>query len=426
MKIAHVTPYFHPEYYGSHEAFLSKELAARGHDVTLFTSDRMPRWGGARGLSDAELEPGESMWEGVRIVRVPAGPTLSFVPSLPSLPGHLRRGDFDLFLSHEVFSLAAWHSARAARRAKKPFVLVQHGYHGGRRAIFRALFQLEFALLGRGVLRAADRIVSLTEKGADFLGGLGAVADKVEVVPTGVDCRLFEPEPVGGPFVGASIASDPTGAGVGSACPEPVDFKAEAASPTGEPTPLRVGFLGRIDEGKGVLDLLEAFARAFPAQAPGTGGTANAVLPQLEFAGTGDAQHQLRERATELGIASQVHFRGRIPHSEVPAFLAAQDVLCAPTREVEPFGIVAVEAAAAGVPCVATRIGGLAETVVDGHTGVLLDPGDVDALTSCLARLADDPAWRRELGQAARRRAFGTYDWPRITDRFESLFAAVA
>ncbi|MDF1800640.1 MAG: glycosyltransferase family 4 protein [Planctomycetota bacterium] len=403
MKIAHVTPYFHPKYYGSHEAFLSKELAARGHEVTLFTSDRMPRWGGARGLSDAELEPGESMWEGVRIVRVPAGPTLSFVPSLPSLPGHLRRGDFDLFLSHEVFSLAAWHTARAARRAKKPFVLVQHGYHGGRRAIFRALFKLEFALFGRGVLRAADRIVSLTEKGADFLDELGAKADQVEVVPTGVDCALFEPEPTGGPF---AEGGSPTGA------------------PADGPAPLRVGFIGRIDEGKGVLDLLEAFAQAFPptgAQPPGGG-----PLPQLEFAGTGDAQHLLRERATALGLASQVHFRGRIPHSDVPAFLAAQDVLCVPTREVEPFGIVAVEAAAAGIPCLATRIGGLQETVLDGRTGVLLEPGDVGALATSLGRLADEPAWRSELGQAARRRAFDTYDWPRITDRFESLFAAVA
>ena len=50
MKIAHVTPYFHPEFYGSHEAFLSKELARRGHEVVLVTSDEMPRWGGAKGL----------------------------------------------------------------------------------------------------------------------------------------------------------------------------------------------------------------------------------------------------------------------------------------------------------------------------------------------------------------------------------------
>ena len=132
MRICHVTPYFHPEFYGSHEAFLSKELAARGHEVTIYTTDRMPRWGGAKGLVSDELRVGTSMWEGVRIVRVPAGPTFSFVPSMPSLRRLLAAENFDAYLSHEVFSLAAWHTARAAHRANKPFVLVQHGYHRGR------------------------------------------------------------------------------------------------------------------------------------------------------------------------------------------------------------------------------------------------------------------------------------------------------
>jgi glycosyltransferase involved in cell wall biosynthesis len=174
----------------------------------------MPRWGGAKGLSSVELTVGESEWEGVRIVRIPAGPTLSFVPSLPSLTRHLRAEAFDLFLSHEVFSLAAWHTARAAKRLGAPFVLVQHGYHGGRRALFRALFQLEFALLGRKVLARADRIVSLTAKGADFLTELGAEPERVEVIPTGVDCALF------------ACADAPRAASV-----------------------LRVGFIGRVNRG---------------------------------------------------------------------------------------------------------------------------------------------------------------------------------
>ena len=408
MRICHVTPYFHPEYYGSHEAFLSKELAARGHEVTLFTSDRMPRWGGARGATDAELRAGTSTWEGVRVVRVPAGPTLSFVPSLPSLPRHLAAGEFDLFLSHEVFSLAAWHTLRAARKARRPFVLVQHGYHGGRRALFRALFKLEFALLGRKVLAGADRIVSLTERGAGFLRDLGAADERVEVVPTGVDCSLFEP--------GASVAA----ASIEEAFVEagPTASGHESAAEATAARPLSVGFVGRIDEAKGVHDLLEAFARAFP-DAARTGA-------RLELAGTGEAVPGLRQRAVELGVDAALAFRGRLPHAEIPAFLAGLDVLAAPTREVEPFGIVAVEAAAAGIPCLATRIGGLEETVVDRRTGLLVEPGDVDALTHHLRRLAAEPVWRADLGEAARRRALGTYDWPRITDRFEAMFAAVA
>ena len=159
-------------------------------------------------------------------MRIPAGPTLSFVPSLPGLPKVLRRESFDLFLSHEVFSLAAWHTARAAERAGAPFVLVQHGYHGGRRALFRALFQLEFALLGRKVLRRADQVISLTERGAEFLRNLGARDEQVQVLPTGVDCALFAPQ----------------------------------ANPQAER--MRIGFIGRINQGKGVFDLLDAVVRA--------------------------------------------------------------------------------------------------------------------------------------------------------------------
>jgi glycosyltransferase involved in cell wall biosynthesis len=247
------------------------------------------------------------------------------------------------------------------------------------------------------VLRAADRVVSLTRRGAGFLDELGASAERVEVVPTGVDCAQF-----GGP---PQVDGDAPGA---------------------DPVPgLRVGYIGRLDEAKGVLDLLEAFARAFPASVE-PGAEPSAAAPSLSFAGTGDALHALRERASLLGLSARVHFRGRIAHRDVPAFLAEQDVLCAPTREVEPFGIVAVEAAAAGLPCFATRIGGLAETVVDGRTGLLVEPGDVGALARGLRRLAEDPSWRLGLGAAARARALALYDWPRITDRFEQLFADVA
>lgn len=395
MKIAHVTPYFHPEYYGSHEAFLSKELARRGHEVVLFTSDRMPRWGGAKGLSSDDLAVGESTWQGVRIVRIPAGPTVSFVPSLPSLPRRLAAGDWDVFLSHEVFSLAAWHTARAARKQGRPFVLVQHGYHAGRRLLFRALFELEFALLGRGVLRAADHVVSLTAKGAEFLVERGAEPAKVEVIPTGVACASFEPRP------------------------------------SADPSALRVGFVGRIETGKGVFDLVEAVWRANDAlrkRHDRAGGHAAGVplRVELEFVGAGADTEELERAIAMRHLGDRVRVVGRVPHAEVPGFVAGCDALCVPTREVEPFGIVAVEAAAAGVPCVATRIGGLVETVVDGETGVLVAPGDVDELTAALVGLATEPERRERMGAAARERALEVYDWPRITDRFEARFDALA
>jgi glycosyltransferase involved in cell wall biosynthesis len=376
VKIAHVTPYFHPEFYGSHEAFLSKELVRNGHEVTIFTTDQMPRWGGAKGLEGA-LAIGEEEWEGVRIVRLPAGPTFSFVPSLPQLPAKLAQGDFDLFLSHEVFSIVAWHSARAARRSGAPFVLVQHGYNGGRRLHFRLLFKAQFLLMGRRVLRAADAAISLTELGRDFLLGLGADSNKVQVHPTGVDCSLFQPS--------------------------------ETQAKDG---PLTFGALGRVDESKGVLLLLEAFAKA-----------CGDSEDRLVFAGTGNAQQALRARARELGLGDRVQLLGRLRHGDVPEFLASLSTLVIPTLQVEPFGIVAVEAAAAGTPVIASAIGGLKETVVDGETGLVIPAGDEDALVEAMQKLIGDRELLDTLGLKARERAEQHYDWPRITERFEALFA---
>ncbi len=380
MKFAHTTPYFHPEYYGSHEAFLSAELVARGHQVTIFTSDRMPRWGGAKGLEE-KLEVGTSEWRGVRIVRMPAGPTVSFVPSMPALAGHLRQEQYDLFLSHEVFSLAAWHTARVAQKADRPFVLVQHGYTGGRRPLFKLLFSLEFQALGRRVLEAADRVVTLTEAGRTFLEGLGADTMRCEVIPTGVESGRFTPMP-------------------------------KRANGN-----LRFGYLGRIDADKGVFALLDAFRRSLRTLGPSTN--------RLIFAGAGDDEADLQQQVQRWGLSDHVEFAGRLAHASVPAFLQSLDALVIPTLQSEPFGIVAVEAGAAGIPVLASRLGGLAETVVNGVTGRLFEPGNVVELSDLLTDATRNSYALPNLGQAARQHIVAGYDWQNVTGRFEELFASL-
>ncbi len=377
MRIAHLTSYFHPTCYGSHEAHLTRALAARGHEVTILTSDRMPRWGGAAGLADERLPIGEASWEGARVRRFRAGPTVGFVPSLPGIPGVLRQESFDLYLSHELFSLASFHAARAARRAKRPFFLVQHAYHGGRRLRYRALFRANLATTGRFVLRTATSVIALTEAAASFLRGLGHPPERIRVVPTGVDIATFRPR--------------------------------EGAAPG----PLRVGFLGRIEKGKGGELLLRAFARAFPKG-----------KETLSFAGDGAERIHLAALSVFLRIPERCAFLGRLAQPVVPEFLRSLDLVAVPTVRDEPFGIVAVEAAACGLPVLASSVGGLAETVVHGETGLLLPPGDIESWPRALRELADDPARLSLLGRNARERVERTYAWPRIADSFEEMFLA--
>jgi glycosyltransferase involved in cell wall biosynthesis len=109
----------------------------------------------------------------------------------------------------------------------------------------------------------------------------------------------------------------------------------------------------------------------------------------------------LREVADELGIADHVLFTGF--RSDVPAVMAASDVFAMPSFE-EPFGIVFLEAMALCKPVVALRNGGTVEVVVDGVTGLLSDPADVDGLADNIVRMIRDPALRRAMGEAGRAR----------------------
>jgi glycosyltransferase involved in cell wall biosynthesis len=108
-----------------------------------------------------------------------------------------------------------------------------------------------------------------------------------------------------------------------------------------------------------------------------------------------------------------VTFLGRIERTDVPALLRSADVVaCTPWYE--PFGMVALEAMACGVPVVATAVGGLVDSVLDGVTGALVPPRDVDRLADELRTLLEDPARRARLGRAGVQRARSRYDWATV------------
>ena len=158
--------------------------------------------------------------------------------------------------------------------------------------------------------------------------------------------------------------------------------------------PLRVGMIGRLAPWKGQHVFLEAFAKAFPA------GDAEARVVGSALFGEEDYEQQLRDQAEALGIAERVEWRGF--RDDVGAELSALDVLVHASTTPEPFGQVIVEGMAAGLPVIAAAAGGPLEIIRDGEDGLLTPPGDVDALASALRRLADDPALRQRLGEAAR------------------------
>ena len=129
----------------------------------------------------------------------------------------------------------------------------------------------------------------------------------------------------------------------------------------------------------------------------------------------------LRELARRLGIADRVRLVGA--STDVPRLLAAADIYCQANIGAEPFGVVFIEALAAGLPVVASAIGGPTDIITDA-CGRLVPPGDATALSATLRTLVDDGSLRRLLGRAAPRRAQQLYDPPTQIRRWYEALAS--
>ncbi|MBL8862115.1 MAG: glycosyltransferase family 4 protein [Planctomycetes bacterium] len=142
----------------------------------------------------------------------------------------------------------------------------------------------------------------------------------------------------------------------------------------------------------------------------------------LWIAGEGPEREALERLAAELGVAPRARFLGR--REDAQALLAACDVYCLPSRR-EGLGVSALEALASARPVVASRVGGLAEAVEDGRTGLLVAPDDAAALCDALRRLAADPDLRLRLGAAGPRSLERGYLTAQMVGRYEDLYRRV-
>lgn len=185
-----------------------------------------------------------------------------------------------------------------------------------------------------------------------------------------------------------------------------------AADGSGE---LRVGFVGSLEPRKGVLDLIRA-ADVFLERHP----AARLILIGGPPPGADGAyEADLRAAAASLAANDRIEFRGYIPNAA--AEIATLDLLAIPSHA-EPLASVTGEAAAAGVPVVATSVGGLGEGVGEG--GVMVPPGDPQALAEAVNALLDDPGRRRELGERALAGAW-RFAPERFADAIDSLLGEV-
>jgi glycogen(starch) synthase len=143
---------------------------------------------------------------------------------------------------------------------------------------------------------------------------------------------------------------------------------------------------------------------------------------RLIIASDGPARPDLERQTAMLGLTRVVDFIGWVEFANIPALLNSATMVLMPSRVIEGFGLVAMEAAMMGRPVVATRSGGLPEVVIDGRTGLIVERDDSAGLAAAIASLLDHPDVAAAMGQAARNRAQATFGWERHVDAFEALY----
>jgi glycosyltransferase involved in cell wall biosynthesis len=189
----------------------------------------------------------------------------------------------------------------------------------------------------------------------------------------------------------------------------PIDGKSETA-------PFKVAVLGRIADWKGQDVLIRALAEPALAQIGAVAVIAGDAYP-------GETAPDIQALARALGVHDRVSFLGFRPDPD--QILASVDAVAVPSTRPDPLPNSAIEALAAGKPVIASRSGGLPEIVRDGETGILVLPGDPNALATALRALADDPERRARMGEAASADARERFSRERMLDQIEAVYASL-
>lgn len=366
-----------------HVAALAAELGRRGLEVTVYTR-----------RDDASLPAQVPLAPGVVVEHVPAGPARpvpkdDLWPHMPEFADHLWRTwqTEPPDLVHAHFWMSGQAALDAARPLHVPVVqtfhalgVVKRRHQGDRDTSPRVRLGVEERLA-----RSVDRIIATCSDEVFELLRIGADLRRMSVVPCGVDVEHFRPD---GPAEPRRAWSH------------------------------RVLFVGRLVERKGVGNTITALAEVPDTELVVAGGPSAAELD------SDPETRRLRNLAASLGVSDRVQLRGRVGRAELPSLVRSADVVvCAPWYE--PFGIVALEGMACGIPVVATAVGGLVDTVLHAVTGLHVPPRQPPELAAALRRLLADPALRHTLGENGVRRARARYSWDRVADATWEIYQEV-
>jgi phosphatidylinositol alpha-1,6-mannosyltransferase len=185
-------------------------------------------------------------------------------------------------------------------------------------------------------------------------------------------------------------------------------------------------FVGRLARRKGVKEFIQSSLPQIVHELPEACFLIVGHNPTDSLAHQGDVLAEIQALVSQLGLANHVRLTGWVEDAEIARLLQIADLVILPVLpmkgDVEGFGIVLLEAAAAGKAVVATRTGGIPDAVEDGKSGLLVEPGDYKSLSEAIIRLLRDPRTRNAMGERARERVVGHFRWQDIIKMYEQLW----
>jgi D-inositol-3-phosphate glycosyltransferase len=374
-------------------------LADLGNHVDVFTRKEH--------ATAADVQP----WtDGVRIVNLPAGPPCpigkdDIWPFMPSMRDqlvrfmHQDRIRYDL--THGNFWMSGWVAAELRRRRSIPAVQLFHALGVTKRLHQAGLdtSPAERIAVERQVICDVDRVIATCPDEAHQLQAhYGAAADRIALIPLGVDNRLFRP-------IDRELARSRIGLGLRAD-----DYL--------------LVYVGRLVPRKDVRNVIEALAllpllRGRMIKLLVVGG--ETAVPDPEST---PEIGQLLRVAAQAGVADRVIFAGKRDRFELPYYYAAGDVMVT-TPWYEPFGLTPLEAMACARPVIGSDVGGISFSVEHGSSGLLVPPKDSAALAASISTLMANRELATSMGQRGWVRVQTQFTWPIVAQRTAKLYADV-
>jgi len=379
LRVAHIstTGTFLPEYYSSNEYLLCRGLAKLGHEVTLFTANKPPKW---QTLRSRKIGKRTEECDGFTVHRLQAGPEVGIVPLIPRLFSALMKMKFDIIHVHDFYAASSFYGAIASRAKGTPLILTQHNDQLPSNVVNALLYLFDGCTLGRYVFSQARKIIALNTTIKAHLVMMGADEKRIEIIPNAVDTELFSPS-----------------------CKNLLETKLGISRPV-------ILFVGRLVEDKGVKYLLRAFSEVIKEISEA----------KLVIVGKGPQETELRKLQKKLRL-TRVYFLGIVEAKFMPSIYVGCDVLVLPSFR-EPFGNVVIEAMATGKPVIGSYVGGIKDTITHGVTGYHVSPRNTEQISKFLVSILNNASLRKELGRNSRKKAIAEYNQELVIRRIEKIY----